>query len=155
MGDPPYRLGARLASKHTIETPPRNDHFWSEPWRAKRLYEWLAGCHQQQRGATRAECAAARVLYMLLPLRIFAPHLATQPLPYSQGQAAHCELRCAARSPPADGHAARTGLPTDLTPWPPLPPTATGSSSTRPDGGVRGASPAQRLYRKGAVGSPV
>ena len=43
--------------------------------------------------------------------------------PYSQGQAAHCELRCAARSPPADGHAARTGLPTDLAPLLPPPPS--------------------------------
>ena len=70
---------------------------------------WLpppaAGCNarrgRRKRSSTHPLCCARPV----------APHLATQLLPYSQGQAAHCELRCAARSPPADGHAVRLGLP--------------------------------------------
>jgi len=68
------------------------------------VYGQSAGCDQQRRGVTRAEGAAARVLHILLPLRICAPHLATQLLPLFTGpssplRAAMCSPQPACRRP--------------------------------------------------------
>ena len=76
------------------------------------VYGQSVGRHQQWRGVTRVEGAAARVLHILLPLRICAPHLAAQLLSLFTGPSSlSCELRHAARSSPADGHDAILGLP--------------------------------------------